>query len=135
MTRMMGLRWMESSQAKAEAAAIFLRWLTEGERNLDFVVESGYMPVHNFAFEAIDSYEFPSPAHKALFSTVKTMREEYTLTIRPEFTNYYNYVEELYPALKKLCPTLQERADSGEDVALLAEETWRLFLEISKGGD
>ena len=47
----------------------------------------------------------------------------------------YNYVEALYPALKKLCPALQERADSGEDAALLAEETWDLFLEISKGGD
>ena len=93
------------------------------------------MPVHDSAFEAIDGYDFPSPAHKALFSAVKTMRAEYTLTIRPEFTNYYNYVEALYPALKKLCPALQERADSGEDAALLAEETWDLFLEISKGGD
>lgn len=130
-----GFSAYKTTEAKAEAAAIFLRWLTEGERNLDFVVESGYMPVHDSAFEAIDGYEFPSPAHKELFSAVKTMRKEYTLTIRPEFTNYYNYVEALYPALKKLCPALQERADSGEDAALLAEETWDLFLEISKGGD
>lgn len=130
-----GFSAYKTTEAKAEAAAIFLRWLTEGDRNLDFVVKSGYMPVHDSAFEAIDGYDFPSPAHKALFSAMKTMREEYTLTIRPEFTNYYNYVEALYPALKKLCPTLQERADSGEDAALLAEETWNLFLEISKGGD
>ena len=108
-----GFSAYKTTEAKAEAAAIFLRWLTEGERNLDFVVESGYMPVHDSAFEAIDGYEFPSPAHKALFSAV----------------------EALYPALKKLCPALQERADSGEDAALLAEETWDLFLEISKGGD
>lgn len=130
-----GFSAYKTTEAKAEAAAIFLRWLTEGERNLNFVVESGYMPVHNSAFDAIEGYDFPSPAHKALFSAIKTMREEYTPTIRPEFTHYYDYVEKLYPALKKLCPTLKERSDNGEDAALLAEETWSLFLEISKAGD
>ena len=87
-----------------------LRWLTEGERNLDFVVESGYMPVHDSALKPLTAGRISSPAHKALFSAVKTMRKEYTLTIRPEFTNYYNYVEALYPALKNfVLPYRNER--------------------------
>lgn len=126
--------WKTTDQ-KAEAAAVFLRWFTEGERNLSFVVESGYMPVHNSAFDAISDYDFPSKAHKALFSAIKEMRTDYIPTIRPEFADYYDKVEILYPELRELCPALQERADNGEDAESLAEETWDLFLTVSKGGE
>ncbi len=129
-----GFSAWKTTEQKAEAAATFLRWLTEGERNLDFVAEAGYMPVHNSAFEAIDSYSFPSNAHQALFDAVKTMRLEYTATIRPEFAGYYDKVELLYPALKELSPKLRLRCNAGEDVDVLAQETWELFLSISKGG-
>ncbi len=128
-----GFSAYKTTDQKAEASAVFLKWLTEGERNLDFVVEAGYMPVHNSAFEAISDYHFPSDAHKALFDAMKTMREEYTATIRPEFVGYYDKVELLYPALQELCPTLKARVDKGEDVKILAEETWKLFLQISEG--
>ena len=37
--------------------------------------------------------------------------------------------------MRELCPTLWERADQGEDAALLARETWDLFLEISEAGE
>ncbi len=130
-----GFSAWKTTEQKAEASAVFLRWITEGKRNLDFVVESGYMPVHNSAFEAIASYDFPSSSHKALFTAIKIMREEYTSTIRPEFAGYYDKVELLYPGLKELCPDLQDRADQGENVEDLALETWNLFLMISKGGE
>ncbi len=129
-----GFSAWKTTEQKAEAAAVFLRWLTEGARNLDFVVEAGYMPVHNSAFEAIEGYQFPSEAHGALFEAIRTMREEYTATIRPEFAGYYDKVEELYPALRSLCPTLQQRAEQGEAPEILAGALWELFLSISKGG-
>ncbi len=123
--------WKTTPQ-KAEAAAVFLRWFTEGSRNLDFVVDSGYMPVHSSAFEAIDSYPFPSAAHSALFQAIKTMREEYTATIRPEFAGYYDKVERLYPEMRECCAGLKLRSDLGEHPQLLAEETWALFLRIGR---
>ncbi len=126
-----GFAAWKTSEEKAQAAAVFLKWMTEGERNLDFVVESGYMPVHRSAFQAIDRYEFPSSAHETLFSAIQTMYHDYTPTIRPEFAGYYDKVELLYPALRTLCPTLQARSDAGENVTALSEETWELFLSIS----
>ena len=40
------------------AAAVFLRWLTEQQRNLEFAADTGYMPVSSAAFDAIADYPF-----------------------------------------------------------------------------
>ena len=42
-----GLGACRTTDQKAEAAALFVRWLTEPERNLDFVAQTGYMPVRH----------------------------------------------------------------------------------------
>ena len=42
-----GLCAYKTTDQKAEAAALFVRWLTENGRNLDFVAQTGYMPVRN----------------------------------------------------------------------------------------
>lgn len=49
-----GLCAYKTTQQKAEAASLFAHWLTEAERNLDFVTSTGYMPVRNGAFDFID---------------------------------------------------------------------------------
>lgn len=126
-----GFAAYKTTEQKAEAAAVFLKWLTQGERNLDFVVEQGYMPVHNGAFDAIEGYDFPSETHAALFEAIQTMRDEYTPTIRPEFVGYYDRVEELYEGLKEMAPGLKRRAESGEDVDSLAQETWEFFCSLA----
>ena len=40
-----GLCAFKTTDQKAEAAAVFLRWLTEQQRNLEFAADTGYMPV------------------------------------------------------------------------------------------
>lgn len=125
-----GFAAYKTTDQKAEAAAVFLRWLTQGKRNLDFVVEAGYMPVHNSAFDAIEDYDFPSPAHEALFDAIKTMKKEYKPLIRPEVKGYYDKVEILYEGLKERCPDLKKRADAGEDPKDLAEELWDFFCSL-----
>ena len=40
-----GLCAFKTTDQKAEAAAVFLRWLTEQQRNLEFAANTGYMPV------------------------------------------------------------------------------------------
>ena len=126
-----GLCATRTTEAKAEAAACFVRWLTEGERNLDFVVETGYMPVSNDAFSAIDNYDFPDAGYASLFSAIRTMREGYTPVVRPAFGGYYDRVNALYDALREQSGSLEERAQQGESVELLAEETWKLFCAVS----
>ena len=58
-----GLCAYKTTDQKAEAAALFVRWLTENGRNLDFVAQTGYMLVRNGAFDAIENYDkFPYPS-------------------------------------------------------------------------
>ena len=86
-----GLCAYKTTEQKAEAAALFVRWLTEAERNLDFVAQTGYMPVRNGAFDSIESYgSFPEPAesYQSLYAALKTMREDYVPVSEPRFEGY-----------------------------------------------
>lgn len=115
---------------KQEAASVFAHWLTEGQRNLEFVVDTGYMPVSNGAFEAIDSYEFQSEAYANLYAAMSIMKESYTAVVRPTYDNFYDKVDLLYEGLREMQNTLPARANQGEDPDALAQETWDFFSSI-----
>ena len=128
-----GLCAYKTTEQKAEAAALFVRWLTEAERNLDFVAQTGYMPVRSDAFDAISDYDnFPAPAaaYENLYAALKTMREDYVPVSEPRFEGYYDKVSVLYDGLRRLQQELPKRAAAGEDIDALAEETWALFCSI-----
>ena len=125
-----GLAAYKTTDQKAEAAAEFVRWFTEGQRNLKFVAQTGYMPVQNEAYTAIDTYEFQSEAYKNLFDAIKTMRDEYTAVVRPDFDGFYDKTNALYDGLREMQKSLSDRADNGENPDTLAEETWDLFKSI-----
>ena len=128
-----GLCAYKTTDQKAEAAALFVRWLTEAERNLDFVAQTGYMPVRNGAFDAIADYEsFPEPveSYRQLYAALKTMRESYIPVSEPRFDGYYGRVNSLYDGLRQLQRELPLRAAAGEDADALAEETWELLCAI-----
>ena len=128
-----GLGAYKTTEQKAEAAALFVRWLTEPERNLDFVAQTGYMPVRNGDFDGIENYDkFPEPAesYQQLYAALKTMREDYTPVSEPRFEGYYSKVSALYDGLRQLQKELPARAAAGENVDALAEETWALLCSI-----
>ena len=90
-----GLCAYKTTEQKAEAAALFVRWLTEAERNLDFIAQTGYMPVRNGAFDSIESYgSFPEPAesYQSLYAALKTMREDYVPVSEPRFEGYDKFL-------------------------------------------
>ena len=62
----MGLCAFKTTDQKAEAAAVFLRWLTEQQRNLEFAADTGYMPVSSAAFDAIADYPFEQQSYQRL---------------------------------------------------------------------
>ena len=102
-----GLCAYKTTDQKAEAAALFVRWLTEAERNLDFVAQTGYMPVRSGAFDAIADYDnFPAPeeSYRQLYAALKTMREDYSPVSEPRFEGYYGRVSVLYDGLRQLQP-------------------------------
>ena len=125
-----GLAAYYKNERKAEAAAEFIKWFTQGERNLDFVVSTGYMPVNNAAFDAIENYDFASQGYLNLYSAIKQMRKEYIPVVRPDFDGYYDKVDELYNGIRAMQAELSQRSDSGEDVSVLANEIWELFSSI-----
>ena len=128
-----GLCAYKTTEQKAEAAALFVRWLTEAERNLDFVAQTGYMPVRSDAFDAISDYDsFPEPveSYRQLYAALKTMRESFTPVSEPRFEGYYGRVSVLYDGLRRLQQELPLRAAAGEDIDALAEETWDLLCSI-----
>ena len=116
-----------------DAAALIVRWLTESERNLDFVAQTGYMPVRNGAFDAIENYDkFPEPteSYRQLYAALKIMQESYTPLSEPRFEGYYGKVSQLYDGLRKMQQELPARAAAGESIDTLAEETWALLCAI-----
>ena len=128
-----GLCAYKTTDQKAEAAALFVRWLTEGERNLDFVTQTGYMPVRSGAFSAIETYDnFPAPteSYRQLYAALKIMQEGYTPISEPRFEGYYGKVSQLYDGLRQMQRELPARAAAGEDLNALAEETWALLCAI-----
>ena len=122
-----GLCANKTTDRKAEAASVFAHWLTEGERNLAFVAETGYMPVRNDAYKALESYSFPKESYKELYSALTEIRNTQTFLREPSFVGYYNKVNTLYDELRRAQATMPERMKNGESAEKLANELWKLF--------
>ncbi len=127
-----GIAAYKTTDQKAEAAALFVDWLTEAERNLHFVADTGYMPVRTGAFDDIDlsTYEFPEESYEALYAALKDAQETYTPVSEPQFAGYYDKIYTLYDGLRQMQKELPARAAAGEDIDALAEETWDFFCSI-----
>ncbi len=128
-----GLCAYKTTDQKAEAAALFVRWLTEAERNLNFVAQTGYMPVHNGAFDAISDYDsFPEPeeSYRQLYDALQVMQAGYTPVSEPRFDGYYGRIAVLYDGLRQMQKELPARAAAGEDIDALAGETWELLCSV-----
>ena len=122
-----GLCAYKTTEQKAEAASVFAHWLTEGERNLAFVAETGYMPVRNDAYKALESYSFTKESYKELYSALTEIRNTQTFLREPSFVGYYNKVNALYDELRRAQTTMPERVKNGESAEKLANELWELF--------
>lgn len=128
-----GLAACRTDEKKAAAIEVFVRWLTQPERNLDFVAETGYMPVRSGAFDAIEGYtDFPEPqqAYRNLYDALNTMRQEYTPMSEARFAGYYSKVSTLYGALREGQQDYPARIAAGESADALAEEMWALLCSI-----
>lgn len=127
-----GIAAKKTTDQKAEAAALFVDWLTEAQRNLKFVADTGYMPVRTGTFESIDleNYQFPEESYVALYTALKDAQESYTPVLEPNFTGYYDSIYTLYDGLRQMQKELPARAAAGEDVDVLAEEVWDFFCGI-----
>ena len=126
-----GLCATRSTEQKAEAAGVFARWLTEPDRNLEFCVDAGYMPVTQEAFDQIKNYTFSSEAYRRLYTTLNSVNQSATAVREPSFAGYYSRIYSLYDSLRALQKEIPSRISGGESPQALAKETWELFRSIA----
>lgn len=125
-----GLCAYKTTSQKAEAAAVFARWLTEADRNLEFCVNTGYMPVNKASFDKITTYEFNTESYKKLYSAINEVNEQASAVREPSYAGYYSKIYTLYDIIRDEQKSMPERYNNGESIEILIEELWQKFIEI-----
>lgn len=129
-----GLFAMKSEEAKRnEAAAIFAKWVTMGQANLDFVTKAGYLPVTGEAFELLfsDLNMVENEKYQMLYETVGGVYDEYTFRALPLYEGSGTVQSAFEKTIKSVLSTAHEeymrRTENGESgdsvLAELAEST------------
>jgi multiple sugar transport system substrate-binding protein len=91
MQRGAGFCLVKSTPEREQAAATFLKWLTEPQQNVEFVTKLGYMPVTQEAFDvylpqALETLR--DPLYVALYETFLEMQADYTFYTAPQVETY-----------------------------------------------
>lgn len=124
-----GLCAFKTTDQKAEAAAVFLRWFTEQQRNLEFAADTGYMPVSSAAFDAIADYPFEQQSYQRLYDVYNEMRLQNTPLSEPGIVGYHAKAKALYDSLRQRQKDYPQRLANGETLEALTEETWQLLCD------
>lgn len=91
MQRGAGICTVKSTPEREQACITFLKWLTEPERNVDFVTRLGYMPVKQESFDkylpaAIEKLE--NPIYVSLYQAFLETQQNYTFYTPPKLDTY-----------------------------------------------
>ena len=123
-----GLCAYKTTDKKAEAATVFARWFTEEQRNVDFVLSTGYMPVRTGAFAKIGENSFKSDAFKNLYAALTKTVATCTFVREPNFDGYYSKVRTLYDEIRKIQKNLASLyAAGGTTEQIVAEMKAALY--------
>lgn len=117
-----GLCLYKTTDRKTEAATVFARWFTEEQRNLEFVLSTGYMPVRTGAFDRIGDRAFQSEAYKNLYAALSATVATCTFEKEPKFDGYYNKVSALYDRIRNIQNSLAEKYEKGGAYEQTVEE-------------
>lgn len=127
-----GMCITKSDKAHEYAAAMFLKWFTEKEQNIEFAVSTGYFPVKNDALKeeillnALEETSFTNPAIKASIITTNQMFQDYTLYNSKPFSGSYEIrvllESNLYGKIVRDLETVVKRVAAGEDRESILDE-------------
>lgn len=126
-----GLCAYKTTEQKSEAAAVFARWFTEEQRNLDFVASTGYMPVLDSSFNKIDDYQFKSQSYKALYSALHETKNSCAILSERNVSGYWNKVYALYDNICELQRTINEKLENGETTETISNQIKNYFTSIN----
>lgn len=122
-----GLCALKTDAVKAEAASVFLHWLTESERNLDFAAQTGYFPVTEEAFQAINSYRFQDSSYRSVYNAIRAVKNTCQFVPLPSDSGFIENTNRLYDSLRSMQSALNERYLDGVDPDTLEAQTWEQF--------
>lgn len=126
-----GLCAYKTTDRKAEAATVFARWFTEEQRNVDFVLSTGYMPVKTGAFAKIGEKPFKSEAYRSLYQALTTTVETCSFKKEPGFEGYYTKVYALYEKIRTIQSTLKTRYEKGATCEQIVAEMEAALSNVS----
>lgn len=135
MQRGVGFCTVRSTPEREQAAVTFLKWLTEPERNVEFVTRAGYMPVTQVAFEnelpkAIEGLE--SPKYASLYQAYLDTQANYEFYVPPQLETYLGLETTLEDQVRsQLALGRQDYLDAGETgLEQISTERLQAFQEI-----
>ena len=115
-------------ERKNFAAYLFAKWLTEKEQNLDFVTQTGYLPVTDDAFDALfaDFHKIEDSKYRNLYQAVRTMISDYSFYALPLYENasdiQLNFEKNVKFVLKSAHSEYQKRIANGQDSSIALQE-------------
>ena len=131
-----GICTVKSTPEKEKACVTFLKWLTDAQRNVEFVTKLGYMPVKQESFDkyltpAIETLE--NPMYVSLYQAFQKTQADYTFYNTPQLDNYLaletNFEENIRLALKYgRAKYLQSEPDALDD------QIWAALAYFKKNG-
>ena len=135
MQRGAGFCTVRSTPEREWAAVTFLKWLTEPEHNVEFVTQTGYMPVIRAAFEtelpkAIEELE--NPKYVSLYQAYLDTQANYEFYVPPQMETYLNLETTLEDQVRsQLALGRQDYLDAGETgLERISLDRFRAFREI-----
>ena len=138
MQRGAGFCTVKSTPERERAAVTFLKWLTEPERNVDFVTKVGYMPVTQAAFDdylpqTIETLD--SPKYASLYRAFLETQAEYEFYVPPQVETYLELETSLEDQVRaQLAQGRREYLDvAGPGAELLeqiSEERYTAFKQL-----
>lgn len=135
MQRGVGFCTVRSTPEREQAAVTFLKWLTEPERNVEFVTLAGYMPVTREAFEnelpkAIEGLE--SAKYASLYQAYLDTQANYEFYVPPQLENYLGLETALEDHVRaQLALGRQDYLNAGETGAgQISAERFEAFREL-----
>ena len=135
MQRGVGFCTVRSTPEREQAAVTFLKWLTEPERNVEFVTQAGYMPVTRAAFEnelpkAIEGLE--SAKYASLYQAYLDTQANYEFYVPPQLETYLNLETTLEDQVRaQLALGRQDYLDAGgTGMEQISADRLQAFREI-----
>ncbi len=115
MQRGAGICTVKSTPEKEAACMTFLRWLTDAERNVEFVTQVGYMPVKQASFEtalpaAIENLE--DPMYASLYQTFLKMQQSYDFYTPPQLDSYLDLETKFEDMVRQTLISGQQKSSS-----------------------